>query len=65
MKLARSAQAQLDTAYGLFDAVRGDPRAAKVLVSPSPAHRPLRIDLSPRRPARPLETEGARRDLDV
>ncbi|EPT00931.1 hypothetical protein FOMPIDRAFT_1162266 [Fomitopsis schrenkii] len=31
MKLARSAQAQLDTAYGLFDAVRGDPRAAKVL----------------------------------
>lgn len=36
MKLARSAQAQLDTAYGLFDAVRGDPRAAKVLVSPFP-----------------------------
>ncbi|TFY61761.1 hypothetical protein EVJ58_g4311 [Rhodofomes roseus] len=31
MKLARSAQAQLDTALGLFDAVRHDPRAAKVL----------------------------------
>ncbi|KAH9933330.1 fungal-specific transcription factor domain-containing protein [Fomitopsis serialis] len=31
MKLARSAQAQLDTALGLFDAVQHDPRAAKVL----------------------------------
>ncbi|KAH9914938.1 uncharacterized protein B0H18DRAFT_1087702 [Fomitopsis serialis] len=31
MKLARSAQAKLDTALGLFDAVQHDPRAAKVL----------------------------------
>ncbi|KZT70724.1 hypothetical protein DAEQUDRAFT_724848 [Daedalea quercina L-15889] len=31
MKLARSAQSQLDTALGLFEAVGHDPRAAKVL----------------------------------